>query len=256
MSISQGWRALTRAKTKIPGIALAAVLAIGFMIPGARSLSTMGRAPTTVPAAAPTAPSPAVVQPDTAPTWDLANLDHLRVDRWVTRFTTDLKDEFARTLERMADYRAMISSKLAQRDMPQDLIYLAAIESEFNPTAQSPAHASGLWQFVSATARRYGLTVGHGVDERKDPAKETDAALAYLSDLYDRFGSWYLAAAAYNTGEGRVAKLMQTLTGHVRGTDADYYRISDALPAETREYVPKMIAAARIAKEPEKYGFE
>jgi membrane-bound lytic murein transglycosylase D len=187
--------------------------------------------------------------------WDLANLDHQRVDSWVRRFTSDLKRSFATYLDRMDRYESMISAKLAQRQMPQDLIYLAMIESGFNPKAKSPAAASGLWQFIGETGRRYGLTVTRRVDERNDPAKATDAALSYLADLHERFGSWYLAAAAYNTGENRVGRIMREVTGSERGTDADYYRIANRLPQETRDYVPKLIAAARIAKEPAKYGF-
>lgn len=188
--------------------------------------------------------------------WDLPNLDNKRVDMWVGIFSgAKHKDRFAMWLDRKLTYEPMISEKLAKRDMPQDLIYLAMIESGFNPKARSRAQAGGLWQFISETGQRYGLTVNKRVDERNDPAKATDAALAYLSDLYDRFGSWYLAAAAYNTGENRVGRIMRTVTGKERGTDADYYRISSRLPRETRDYVPMMIAAARIAKEPAKYGF-
>jgi membrane-bound lytic murein transglycosylase D len=189
-------------------------------------------------------------------TWDLPDLNHPRVDMWVGKFTTGFRDDFATYLDHMADFQPMISAKLAARGMPQDLLYLALIESGGNPKAYSSAKASGLWQFIEGTAERYGLKVDGKVDERNDPAKETDAALRYLTDLHDRFGSWYLAAAAYNTGEGRVAKVMMEVTGHERGTDEDYYRISEKLPAETRDYVPKMIAAARIAKEPAKYGFD
>jgi len=190
--------------------------------------------------------------------WDLPNLDNPRVDSWVTRFTTSptMRRTLAIWLDRKTSYDDMISTKLAERDMPQELIYLAMIESGFNPKAKSPAAAGGLWQFISETGRRYGLTVNRRVDERNNPGKATDAALSYLSDLYDRFGSWYLAAAAYNTGENRVGRIMRETTGSERGTDADYYRIAKRLPAETRDYVPKMIAAARIAKEPDKYGFE
>ena len=188
--------------------------------------------------------------------WDLPNLDNGRVDMWVKIFSTGKhQPRFAMWLERKSKYEPMIAEKLAKRDMPQDLIYLAMIESGFNPKARSRAQAGGLWQFISETGQRYGLTVNKRVDERNDPAKATDAALAYLSDLYDRFGSWYLAAAAYNTGENRVGRIMRTVTGKERGTDADYYRISSRLPRETRDYVPMMIAAARIAKEPAKYGF-
>jgi membrane-bound lytic murein transglycosylase D len=140
--------------------------------------------------------------------------------------------------------------------MPQSLIYLAMIESGFNPQARSPVKASGLWQFMAPTGKRFGLTVNRKVDERNNPARATDAALKYLSYLYDRFGSWYLAAAAYNGGEGRVAKALAQVTGRTRGTDADFYRIAHRLPAETRDYVPKLIAAAQIGKNPTRYGFD
>jgi membrane-bound lytic murein transglycosylase D len=189
--------------------------------------------------------------------WDLPNIDNHRVDSWVKLFSTDpkVKSRFATWLDRKSTYQPMISAKLDERDMPQDLIYLAMIESGFNPKAQSPAKAGGLWQFISETGQRYGLTVNKKVDERNHPDKATDAALSYLSDLHDRFGSWYLAAAAYNTGENRVARIMREETGSEKGTDADYYRISSRLPKETQDYVPMMIAAARISKDPAKYGF-
>ena len=192
-----------------------------------------------------------------AAAWDLANLDNTLVDSWIRTFTTNpkVKSRFAVWLDRKSTYEPMISTKLAERDMPQDLIYLAMIESGFNPQAKSPAKAGGLWQFVSETGRRYGLTVNKRVDERNHPEKATEAALSYLSDLHDRFGSWYLAAAAYNTGENRVGRIMKQVTGSEKGTDADYYRISHLLPKETQNYVPMMIAAGRIAKEPVKYGF-
>jgi membrane-bound lytic murein transglycosylase D len=188
-------------------------------------------------------------------TWDLPNLEHDRVDFWVERFSTDKRDEFTRFLERSGRYVPMISAKLEERGMPQDLIYLAMIESGFNPTAYSPAAASGLWQFIEETGRRYGLEVNRAVDERNDPEKATDAALDYLTYLKDRLGSWYLAAAGYNTGENRVARIMREETGSERGDEYSYYEIWDRLPRETRDYVPLMIAAARIAKHPEKYGF-
>jgi len=130
------------------------------------------------------------------------------------------------------------------------------IESGFNPKAKSPVAARGLWQFMSATARQYGLKVTHRVDERTSPSRATDAALEYLSDLHARFGSWYLAAAAYNSGPGTVSKALRRVTGKTKGTDADYYRISSRLPKETRDYVPKLVAAARIGSNPAKYGFD
>lgn len=188
--------------------------------------------------------------------WDVSNIDHRRVDMWVRIFSEGkLRPKFATWLERKPRYERMISRELRQRDMPQDLIYLAMIESGFNPRAYSRAHAGGLWQFISETGRRYGLRINRRVDERNNPEKATKAALSYLSDLHDRFGSWYLAAAAYNTGENRVGRIMRQVTGRERGTDRDYYRISHLLPRETRDYVPMMIAAARISKQPARYGF-
>ena len=191
--------------------------------------------------------------------WDLPNLDHERVDFWVDRFTTDpdMKDKLSGFLSRSGQYAQMISIKLEERDMPHDLLFLAMIESGFDPEAYSGADASGLWQFIEETGERYGLRVDKEVDERNHPEKSTDAALEYLGELHERFNSWYLAAAAYNTGENRVARIMREETGSERaGSEEDYYKIWDRLPKETRDYVPLMIAAARIAKEPAKYGFE
>lgn len=193
---------------------------------------------------------------ETAVSWDIANIDHPRVDYWMERFTTDKRDEFATWLARSGRYAGLIREQLAERGMPEDLFYLAMIESGFNPKAYSHAHASGIWQFISDTGRRYGLDINRAVDERNDPVKATDAALDYLSDLHDRFDSWYLAAASYNTGENRVGRIMRQVTGSEKGTDADYYVIWDRLPRETRDYVPLMIAAARIAKNPAQYGFD
>ena len=187
---------------------------------------------------------------------DLANLSHPRVDRWVRTFTTQQRGSFATYLDRKDRYDDMILTKLARRGMPSSLVYLPMIESGYNPRARSPVKASGMWQFMTATAKRFGLKVNRRVDERVNPSRATDAALTYLDYLYDRFGSWYLAAAAYNGGEGRVSKALKQVTGRTRGTDADFYRISHRLPRETRDYVPKLIAAARIGNNPRRYGFD
>jgi membrane-bound lytic murein transglycosylase D len=167
-----------------------------------------------------------------------------------------MRDDFAGFLERKGRYEAMITAALDERAMPRDLVYLAMIESGFKPRAYSRSRASGLWQFIRETGKRYGLDVNSAVDERNDPVKATQAALGYLSDLHERFGSWYLAAAAYNTGENRVGRIMRQTRGVERGTDEDYYAIWPHLPRETRDYVPLMIAAARISKQPEIYGFD
>jgi membrane-bound lytic murein transglycosylase D len=186
---------------------------------------------------------------------DLPNLDNARVDHWVNRFSGELRPDLEIRLERMGRYEEMISKKLAERDMPQDLVYLAMMESGFSPKAFSSASASGLWQFMPATGKHYGLEINRAVDERNDPELATDAALDYLDRLHDRFGSWYLAAAAYNCGQGRLARIMRQHTGSVKGTDADFYTIARYLPGETREYVPRIIAAARIGNDAEAFGF-
>ena len=211
-------------------------------LPFVSSLISSARTDTSSPAATP-------------PPWELANLASPRVDGWVKRFTTTQRDEFGASLGRRPQFASMIAAKLAERRMPQELVYLAMIESEFKPRARSRVAAVGLWQFMSGTARMFGLRVGHGMDDRVDPAQETDAALAYLGELFTRFGSWYLAAAAYNAGEGAVSRALRRTTGGTTGTDADFYRIAPHLPAETRDYVPKIIAAARIGKNPASYGF-
>jgi membrane-bound lytic murein transglycosylase D len=211
-------------------------------------------APTVKYLAAAVTAAPATSTPRRA-VMDLPNLDHPRVASWIRRFTTDLRGSYATYLSRKPRYEGMISDKLANRGMPQGLIYLAMIESGFNPQARSPVKASGLWQFMSATGKQYGLTVNGRLDERNNPARSTDAALKYLASLHQRLGSWYLAAAAYNSGEGTVTRALMRVTGRNRGTDADYYRISSKLPQETRDYVPKLIAAARIGSDPARYGF-
>jgi hypothetical protein len=185
-----------------------------------------------------------------------AGVDHDRINFWVDRLSTSLSSDFALMLRRKSKYADMIAAKLEAKQMPQDLVYLALIESEFNPNARSPVKAVGLWQFMSGTARRFGLRVRGHVDERKDPARETDAAVQYLSDLHSRFGSWYLAAAAYNSGEGTVLRALQNVTGKTMGTDEDFFKILPQLPKETQDYVPKLIAAARVGSAPGKYGID
>ena len=191
--------------------------------------------------------------------WDLPNLDHDRVDFWVERFSfdPDMREKMEGFLQRSGIYVPMLLEKLDERGMPNDLIYLAMIESGFEPTAYSSAAASGLWQFIPETGQRYGLAIDRAVDERNDPVKATEAALDYLGELHDRFDSWYLAAASYNTGENRVGRIMRETYGTEKArSEEDYYKIWSKLPKETRDYVPLMIAAGRIAKDPAKYGFD
>ena len=174
------------------------------------------------------------------------------VERWVEFFTTGQgRTRFRIYLERAGAYEDMIRRRLREAGLPEDLLYLAMIESGMNPNAYSRAHAVGLWQFIQGTGRRYDLEIGYWLDERRDPFKATDAAVAHLGDLYEEYGSWYLAAAAYNGGPGRVSR------GIARTGSTDFWDLSDAkvLRSETRNYVPKLIAATLIAKNPEQYGF-
>ena len=191
-----------------------------------------------------------------AVTWDLPVTRNDHVDTWIDFLKGRNRDRTELWMERSGKYTPMIRERLRARGMPEDLIYLAFIESGYSPKARSHAAAVGLWQFIAETGKRYGLEVNSYVDERRDPVESTEAALDYLQELYDRFGSWYLAAASYNTGENRVARIMRERTGSERGTDEDFWKIAHLLPKETRNYVPLMLAAGHIGKEPGKYGFE
>lgn len=198
---------------------------------------------------------PEMVSAEKGVSWDLHVSEHDRIDFFVEFLMGRNYDKTRTWLERIGKYGPMIQNELRERGMPEDLLYLAMIESGLDPTAYSKAHASGMWQFISETGQRYGLEVSQYVDERRDPVKSTAAGLTYLQQMYDRFDSWYLSAAGYNTGENRVGRLMRETTGSERGTDEGYWSIWDRLPRETRDYVPLMIAMGHIAKEPAKYGF-
>jgi membrane-bound lytic murein transglycosylase D len=162
-------------------------------------------------------------------------------------FTGSGRGYFERWLQRKGRYEALINAKLDERGMPRDLLYLAMVESGFNPRAWSHASASGLWQFISATGRRYGLRDDLWEDPRRDPVRATDAALDYLEDLYAEFGDWHLAMAAYNCGEGRIRRQQRGEPG------MSYWEMS--LPKETRYYIPKIMAAMIIGRNPAVFGF-
>lgn len=174
------------------------------------------------------------------------------VNLYIKYFSEKKRKVFARWLVRAQRYAPTIRSILKAHNMPEDLVYLSMIESGFNMRAYSPAKAKGPWQFIHETGERYGLHVGFWVDERCDLEKSTVAAARYLKELFDRFGCWYLAAAGYNAGEHRIEKAI------VKNDTRDFWKLRrfKKLPRETQEYVPQLIAAALIAKDPEKYGFE
>jgi membrane-bound lytic murein transglycosylase D len=155
-------------------------------------------------------------------------------------------------LRRAGRYRAMVERVLREEGLPQDLIYLAQAESAFLPQAVSKAGARGMWQFMSFAGRKYGLQKSWWVDERQDPEKATHAAARDLRDLYDQFGDWYLAMAAYNSGAGTVQHAIER-TGY-----ADFWELyrRNALPKETQNYVPIILALTLVSKDPARYGVE
>lgn len=173
------------------------------------------------------------------------------VRKWVYYFTHENRDRFDRFMSRGARYRILVQDILEENGVPAEMYYLGMIESGYASKARSNARAVGIWQFIAPTARRYGLRVNKEVDERLDVLRSTRAAARYLKDLKEEFGSWYMAMAAYNCGEGRVRSAVRR--NHTR----DFWTLAHrrALPAETVDYVPKFQAAMRIARNPQQYGF-
>ena len=201
---------------------------------------------------------------DAATTFDIdvtTFAGHRRVLEYLEFFQLDARDRFEIWLSRLGRYEGMIRERLRARRLPEDLVYLTLIESGLSNNAVSRARAVGMWQFMAATGRGYGLVIDPWMDERRDPFKATDAAVAHLEDLVERLGSVYLAAAAYNAGAGRIERELRRLPGG--GVEPDsvddqtFFQIADRrnLRRETRDYVPKLIAAALIAKQPSRYGF-
>ncbi|MBI2554962.1 MAG: transglycosylase SLT domain-containing protein [Candidatus Rokubacteria bacterium] len=175
------------------------------------------------------------------------------VERFLERFQTSPRREVvSRWLDRSSRYWDMIRQVFERKGLPEELAFTAMIESGFNPLAVSRAGAKGLWQFRERTARRYGLRVDRWVDERLDPEKSTEAAADYLKDLFRQFGHWFLAQAAYNAGEVKVARAVE------RARSNDFWTIARGrwLREETKQFVPQIQAAALIGREPERYGFQ
>jgi membrane-bound lytic murein transglycosylase D len=186
---------------------------------------------------------------------------HARVQYYLDFFQGPARERFSIWLQRMPRYEPMIRTSLRTYGVPEDMVYLALIESGYSNTAVSRARATGMWQFMKGTGKLYGLRIDSWVDERRDPVRATDAAARHLADLRDRFGSMYLAAAAYNAGAGKVGRGLRRLPDEdeeeEENPDATFFRLYDTrfLRRETKDYVPKLIAAALIAKQPERYGF-
>src|SRR5262252_7911828 len=175
-----------------------------------------------------------------------------QVAGYIAYFSGHGRDVFERALARSGRYRDMMLSILKQQGVPQDLIYLAQAESGFHPLAVSRAGARGIWQFMGSRGRGYGLYHNMWVDDRQDPEKSTRAAARHLKDLYEQFGDWYLAMAAYNSGPGTVQAAVKR-TGY-----ADFWELyrRNVLPKETRNYVPIILAVTIMTKNPSQYGLD
>src|SRR5438094_3529046 len=169
---------------------------------------------------------------------------------YINYFSTRGRSTLEHALIRGGRYQDMIQKILRQEGVPQELIYLAQAESGFHPLAVSRVGARGMWQFMGSRARGYGLQRSWWVDERQDPEKATRAAARHLKDLYNQFGDWYLALAAYNSGPGNVQQAVKR-TGY-----ADFWELyrRNVLPLETKNYVPIIVAMTIIAKNPAQYG--
>ncbi len=166
-------------------------------------------------------------------------------------FNTSIRTRFEQWLGRLSRYQPLVENIFAEFDLPSDLVYLSLVESGFNPYAYSRAKATGPWQFMKGTGKLYGLRIDHYVDERRDPIKSTVAAARYLRDLYDLFGSWPLAMAAYNAGEGKVMRALQKAQAE---TFSDISK-TKLIRLETKQYVPRIMAATVIARNLDQYGF-
>ncbi len=174
------------------------------------------------------------------------------VEKWIAYFQGRGRPHMERYLSRSTRYVKLMKRILRENGLPDDLIYIALIESGFSSRAVSHASAVGYWQFIKPTGRRYNLEVSSLIDERRDPVLSTQAASGYFKDLYGMFGSWYLAMAAYNSGENRIQRAIN------KNYTRDFWKLAakrKALPKETVHYVPKFIAAKLIAESPENYGF-
>ena len=196
----------------------------------------------------------AVVQnPDTTDStaYDVPIVLDPSVQGHIRFFNVSIRSRFEQWLIRLSQYRPLVDSIFSEFHLPSDLVYLSLVESGFNPHAYSRARAAGPWQFMKGTAKVYGLRVDSYVDERRDPVKSTVAAARYLRDLYDLFGTWPLAMAAYNAGEGKVMRALHTAQAE-SFSDIAKTRL---IRRETKEYVPRFMAATIIAKNPDRYGF-
>lgn len=175
-----------------------------------------------------------------------------KVNHFVNYYKERARERFSIWLNRAGKYLPIISKIFEENGLAEELVFLPLIESGFSPYATSRAQAVGIWQFMKGTAKKYGLRVDKFIDERRDPEKSTLAAANYLKDLYEMFGSWDFALAAYNAGEGKIGRIKSS-TGYKSFWDVISHK---KIKRETKEYVPRFVAATIIAKNPEEFGFE
>lgn len=243
-----------RAANQRPIVALGVLLALwalsgcsahrGGSVPGGDSLATAPRG----------AAEPAGVSDQQAGhTGPELDIEHPRVQTLVANYQTTMRPTLERALQRGSKYLPSMKNTLREEGVPPEFAYgVPIVESGYSLQATSHAGAVGPWQFIRGTGQRYGLRIDGYVDERRDPEKATRAAARYLRDLYDRFGDWHLALAAYNTGEGNIERIRDN-----RGCES-FWEMRDRgyLPQETSEYVPKVLAAMEVATSPKRYGIE
>jgi membrane-bound lytic murein transglycosylase D len=201
-------------------------------------------------------PGPPRLDPILDSPWARSSMLEPEVARWVDVFSSRQGADVRIWMERMERYRPLVDSALEARGLPRSLRYLPMIESGYRPSAVSRASAVGLWQFVAPVAEVHGMEVSPLIDERRDPVLATQGALTFLEDLHGRFGSWFLALAAYNGGPTRVERLLREHAPLALPSDSLFSVIAPHLPRETREYVPRFLAAAQIAENPRRFGLE
>ncbi len=178
------------------------------------------------------------------------------VEQWIGYWRDAARPWFPDFLRRMGAFEQTVDSVLAGRGMPPSLRYLPLIESGYSPWARSRAAAVGMWQFMPATARERGLSVDRFVDERRNPYKSTEAAVDFLDELHDGFGSWFLALAAYNGGPNRARRILREQAPLAEPSDSLFWALREHWPRETREFVPKLFGAIIVARAPGRFGYE
>ena len=177
------------------------------------------------------------------------------VREWVDYWQTDAAEAVPIFLGRMVSFEQTVDSALAEKSLPASLLYLPFIESGYNPGADSRASAVGMWQFMAPTAQGMGMEVSRLLDERRDPIRSTEAAVAFLAELRASFGSWFLALAAYNSGPNRVRRVMRQYAPGVEPSDSLFWALRRRFPRETRDFVPKLIGAILVAGQPAAHGY-